>query len=44
MAPLFVLMEYMFSIGYRPEFQKEMQKRVDIAIAEYKAKESAKNK
>jgi 2-hydroxy fatty acid dioxygenase len=36
MAPLFVLMEVMFKFGYRKDFQVHIQKKVDIAIAEFK--------
>lgn len=33
MAPLFVMMEVLFSLGYRPEFRVKVQKIVDDQIA-----------
>ena len=34
----------MFKLGYRPEFQGHIQKKVDVAIAEWKASKETKTK
>lgn len=36
MAPLFVLLEVLFALGYRPEFQKRVWKNVEKEIAKFK--------
>ena len=40
MAPLFVLMEVLFMFGYRKQFQIDIQKKVDIAIDNFKKSKS----
>ena len=37
MAPLFVVMENLFKLGYRPNFQKRMKAVVDANLAKFKA-------
>lgn len=37
MAPFFVLLEVLFMLGYRPDFQKQIWKKVDKEIAKFKA-------
>jgi uncharacterized membrane protein YGL010W len=40
-APLFVLLELMFFLGYRKEFHDNMMKQVMINIKEYKEQKKA---
>ncbi|CAG8467732.1 10225_t:CDS:2 [Diversispora eburnea] len=37
-APLFVWMEVLFGLGYRPELQKRIKTKVNAALAIYKRK------
>lgn len=39
MAPLFVLLEVLFLLGYRPDFQKRIWKQVEKEIAKHKNQE-----
>ncbi len=43
-APLFVVMETMFMLGYRPEFRAKVQKQVDKNIKAYRAKKAKNGK
>lgn len=43
LAPLFVWLELMFALGYRPELQARVNKAVEKKIAEYKSGKEAKN-
>ena len=38
MAPLFVLMEFMFAFGYRPNFRIKCQRHIDRNIQDFKKK------
>ena len=37
LAPLFVWLELLFKLGYRPELQERVEKRVSVEIAKFKA-------
>ncbi|KAI9221179.1 DUF962 domain-containing protein [Blastocladiella britannica] len=41
MAPLFVWMEVLFMLGYKPEMEARMQKQVDVEIAKFRASQVA---
>lgn len=38
LAPMFVWLELLFKLGYRPELQGRVQKKVEVEIAKYKSK------
>jgi len=40
LAPLFVWMEVLFSLGYRPELKKRLDKAVEEEIAKFQGKSS----
>ena len=42
-APLFVLLEVMFFLGYRKEFYETMMKQVEVNIKEYKEQKKKSN-
>ena len=42
-APLFVLLEVMFFLGYRKEFYETMMKQVQVNIKEYKEQKKKSN-
>lgn len=43
LAPLFVWLELLFSLGYRPELQARVEKAVQKEIAKFKSSKDAKN-
>lgn len=38
LAPLFVWLEFLFMIGYRPELKKRVDKAVEIEVAKFRAR------
>lgn len=42
LAPLFVWLELLFMIGYRPELKKRVDKAVEIEIAKFRARKDQK--
>jgi uncharacterized membrane protein YGL010W len=44
LAPLFVFLEYLFTLGYRPELQRRVEIGVQKKIAEFKAEKTEKSK
>lgn len=43
LAPLFVWLELLFMLGYRPELQARVKKAVEVEIAKFKAEKEHKN-
>jgi 2-hydroxy fatty acid dioxygenase len=43
LAPLFVWLELLFMLGYRPELQKRVEKAVQVEIAKFRAEKEQKN-
>ena len=44
LAPLFVWMEVLFSVGYRPELQARLHKSVEEEIVKFKVEKAGKGK
>ena len=44
LAPLFVWLEVLFWCGYRPQLYKELNQRIEKAIAQWKAEEAKKSR
>ena len=44
LAPLFVWLELLFMIGYRPELKKRVDKAVEVEIAKFRAQKAEKAK
>lgn len=44
LAPLFVWLELLFMIGYRPELQKRVSKQVEAEIARFRARKAEQAK
>lgn len=44
MAPLFVLLELLFNVGYQKDFQRKISKKVEAEIASFKRSQKAKGK
>ncbi len=42
LAPLFVWLEFLFMIGYRPELKKRVDKAVAVEIAKFRARKEKK--
>ncbi|KAL2019504.1 hypothetical protein VTK56DRAFT_9620 [Thermocarpiscus australiensis] len=42
LAPLFVWLEFLFTIGYRPELKKRVDKAVEVEIAKFRARKGKK--
>ena len=40
LAPLFVWLEFLFMIGYRPELQRRVAKAVEVEIAKFRARKA----
>lgn len=43
LAPLFVWLELLFMLGYRPELQSRVSKAVEVEIAKFRAQKDLKN-
>jgi uncharacterized membrane protein YGL010W len=43
LAPLFVWLELLFKLGYRPELKSRVDTAVEIEVAKFRAKKAQKN-
>ena len=43
LAPMFVWLEILFKLGYRPELQARVDKKVEVEVAKFRASSAAKN-